>query len=287
MYPAGVPNVRVRRVTLPGGMTLRVAESGPPAARPVVLLHGWGASAYMWRDWFAPLAAAGRRAIAVDLPGHGLSDKPTTRGAYTLPALVSVLRELFDVEQLDGADVVAQSMGGTMALHLALAENSPVRRLVLVNAAVFGRVPLQPLARLVSPSVVDVVLGHLVPRWIVARAHRLAYAQGSRVTPSDIDEYWAPSQFPGYARAMRRLLHEFTWHREPAAEMVRRLALLPQPPLVLIGGLDRLVHDAGPYATTLRQLGSALTVVVHPASGHAMNEEEPALMLSHVLPFIQ
>ena len=286
MYPAGVPHVQVRRVTLPSGMTLRVAQLGPPAARPVVLLHGWGASVYMWREWFAPLAAAGRRAIAIDLPGHGLSDKPTTRGAYTLPALVSVLRELFDVEQLDGADVVAQSMGGTIALDLALEVDSPVRRLALVNASAFGRVPIQPLARLVSPPVVDVVLGHLVPRWIVARAHRLVYAQGTRVTPRDIDEYWAPSQFPGYARAMRRLLHEFPWRRAPADEMARRLAPLAHPPLVLTGGLDRLVHDALPYVMALRQLGATLVPVEHSAGGHAMNEEEPALIQSHVLPFI-
>jgi len=70
-------------VTLSDGVTVRVAESGDASAPTVLLVHGWGASMYMWRDWFAPLAAAGRRVVAVDLPGHGLSDKPTDPGRYT------------------------------------------------------------------------------------------------------------------------------------------------------------------------------------------------------------
>jgi pimeloyl-ACP methyl ester carboxylesterase len=287
MYPAREPHVRTRRVTLPGGLTLRVAEAGASTAPPVLLLHGWGASVYMWRDWFAPLAGAGHRVVAVDLPGHGLSDKPTTRGAYTTDALVSVLRQLMDAEQLDGAGVVAQSMGGSIALELALADRSPVARLALVNPAAFGRVPIQPLARMVSPAVVDVVLGRLVPRWIVAGAHRRAYADGSRVSPRDVDEYWAPSQFPGYARAMRLLLHEFTWSRPPADEMARRVSMLAHPPLVLLGGVDRLVHDAAPYAATVRRLGAPVTIVEHAAGGHAMNEEEPGVVLAHVLPFLR
>src|SRR5476651_553026 len=84
MFPAGVPAIRVRYVALPGGLTLRVAEAGDADAPPVLLLHGWGASMYMWRAWFAPLAAAGFRAIAVDLPGHGLSSKPEAPATYSL-----------------------------------------------------------------------------------------------------------------------------------------------------------------------------------------------------------
>lgn len=283
MYPAGERGVLARRVTLPGGITLRVAESGASDARPVLLLHGWGASLYMWRDWFAPLAAAGRRVVAVDLPGHGLSDKPSERGAYTLERQAAILRELLDVEQLAGCDVVAQSMAGTIALELATSDPRAFGRIALVNPAIFGRVPIQPLARIVSPPVVDLVLGRLVPRWVVSRAHRLAYADGARVTRRDIDEYWAPSQFPAYASAMRRLLHEFTWRRPPADVLAARLARLPHAPLVLVGGLDRLVRDAGPYVRAVQHAGAAITLVEHAMGGHAMNEEEPELVLARVL----
>ena len=102
---------------------------------------------YMWRDWFAPLAASGRRAIAIDLPGHGMSDKPTDLGRYALGALVGVLRELIERRGLDDPDIVAQSMGGTIALELAVRRAAPIGRLVLVNPACFGKVSALRLAR--------------------------------------------------------------------------------------------------------------------------------------------
>ena len=48
-------------------------------ARPVVMLHGWGASLYMYRHALDRLPRPGLRAIAVDLRGYGLSDKPARR----------------------------------------------------------------------------------------------------------------------------------------------------------------------------------------------------------------
>lgn len=273
MFPAGVIGIGVRTVTLPSGLRLRLAESGERGQRPVLLLHGWGASLYMWRDWFAPLSAAGRWVIAVDLPGHGLSDKPTAPRSYTLDALLADLRALLDVEAFDDVDIVAQSMAGTIALELALRGESRVRRLVLVNPALFGRIRLQKLGRLVSPSIVDHVLPRLVARSIVARTHRLVYGDASKITERDEDEYWAPSQFPSYARAMRRLIHEFRWERSPAAEMAARMETLLVPVLVVLGTQDRLVKDARAYVDDLVKAGARVEVAVVKGGGHAVNEE--------------
>jgi pimeloyl-ACP methyl ester carboxylesterase len=286
MFPAGVPGVRVRQVAIQGGLRLRVAESGPAQGSPTLLLHGWGASLYMWRGWFAPLAAAGRRAIAVDLPGHGLTDKPDRDDAYSLQALAGTITALMDAEGIGAADVVAQSMAGTVAIELALAPKRWVRRLALVNPACFGRIRLQALARAVSPPLVDHVLPRLVTRGIVSRAHRLVYGNPSLITDRDEDEYWAPSQFPAYARAMRRLLHEFPWARPPAAEMAARLQRLKEPALVVLGTKDRLVRDARPYAAALRELGAPLVIREVNGGGHAVNEERPdevvALTMAHL-----
>lgn len=285
MFPASVPGIRTRRVSLGNGTSLRVAESGDPSAPPVLLLHGWGASIYMWRAWFVPLAAAGRRAVAVDLPGHGLSDKPTEPSAYRLEQLVAVVHELLDRERWAAVDVVAQSMAGTVALELALADPR-VRRQVLVNPAVFGRIRLQALGRALSPGLVDLVLPRLVTRGIVSRAHRLVYGDPSLITRRDEDEYWAPSQYPSYARAMRRLLHEFQWSRPPADQMAARLRQLPREALIVLGTRDRLVRDSAPYAAALRAAGAPLVVHEVAGGGHAVNEERPRDVLDVVLPFL-
>jgi pimeloyl-ACP methyl ester carboxylesterase len=285
-----VADIHVDWLTLADGVSLRVAESGDASAPAVLLVHGWGASIYMWRDWFAPLAATGRRVVAIDLPGHGMSDKPTDRGRYTLAALVDAVGELITRRGLDAPDIVAQSMGGTIALELAVRRMVPTGRLVLVNPACFGRVSALRLARLASPRAVEPVLDRLVPRWIVARGHRVAYGDASLVTAGDIDQYWAPSQFPGYARAMRRLVHEFTWERPSVRAMTSKLRSLPSstiPPLVVLGTRDRLVRDARPYVAALRAAGAPLEVFESEGGGHAVNEERPREVLDVVRGFLR
>lgn len=286
MFPAGSSHVRTRLVTLASGLRLRVAEAGERTHPPVLLLHGWGASIYMWRDWFAPLAAAGRRVIAIDLPGHGLSDKPEAAHAYRLDALMSVVRELLDAEGIATTDVVAQSMAGTIALELAMEHSSRIGRAVVVNPACFGRVRLQRLGRMLSPSFVDALLPHLVARWIIARTHRMVYGDPSRITRRDEDEYWAPSQYPSYARAMRRLVHEFRWTRMPARDMAQRLSALGKDVLVVLGTKDSLVRDAPGYVAQLREHGARLQVRMLENGGHAVNEERATEVVELVLAYL-
>ena len=289
MFPAGVRDVRARFVTLGDGVAVRVAESGPTNAPPVLLVHGWGASLYMWRDWFTPLAERGYRAVALDLPGHGLSDKPSDEGRYRLASLTATVREVIATAGLRRPHVVAQSMGGTIALELAVSGDPALGRLVLVNPACFGNVRLLPIARRASPKVVEPVLSRVVPRWVVERAHRRVYGDPSLITDDDIDQYWAPSQFPGYAPAMRRLLHEFTWTRAAVSTMVQRLRTLApptSPPLVVLGTRDRLVRDARPYAAALRKAGAPLEIYSSVGGGHALNEERPREVLQLVTAFL-
>lgn len=276
-------------MTLSDGVTVRLAESGSTDAPSVLLVHGWGASLYMWRDWFAPLAERGYRVVALDLPGHGLSDKPSEKGRYRLASLTATLRETIASAGLRRPHVVAQSMGGTIGLDLAVSGDPPLGRLVLVNPACFGHVHLLPLARHASPAVVEPVLARLVPRWVVDRAHRRVYGDPSLITAEDVDQYWAPSQFPGYAPAMRRLLHEFTWTRPAVSTMVQRLrTLVPptSPPLVVLGTRDRLVRDARPYAAALRKAGAPLEIYSSVGGGHALNEERPREVLALVTAFL-
>jgi pimeloyl-ACP methyl ester carboxylesterase len=282
MFPAAVKGIATRWVTLRGGLRLRIAESGAPGAPPVLLLHGWGASVYMWRAWFAPLAAAGRHVIAVDLPGHGLSDKPEDDASYHLAPLMQVVRELLDAEGLERVDVVAQSMAGTIALELALAGEPRFGRLTLVNPACFGRIPLLRVTPLLRFGLVGRLMPLLLTRGSVARAHRLVYGDPKRITQQDIDQYWAPSQFPAYSRALWRLAIGFEWTRPPADVMARRLRALRESVCVVLGGRDRLVCDSRSYVVALEAAGAPLEVSVVEVGGHAVNEELPRDVLERV-----
>ncbi|SEG87830.1 2-hydroxy-6-oxonona-2,4-dienedioate hydrolase [Thermomonospora echinospora] len=121
----------VRYVTAAGTPT-RVACLG--AGPPVVLLHGRGGHLETFARNLPHLAAAGRRAIAFDLLGHGLTARrPQSR--YTVEDLADHALSVLDALGLAEADLVGQSLGGWTAVQLTLRAPERVRRLALIEPA--------------------------------------------------------------------------------------------------------------------------------------------------------
>src|SRR5215212_3534347 len=100
MYPAGVEGVAARFVTLATGLRVRVVEAGAEDATPVVLVPGWGCGAWVFHETLLPLAAAGFRAIAVELKGHGFSDKPASASEYTIESMRGHLIDVLDALEI-------------------------------------------------------------------------------------------------------------------------------------------------------------------------------------------
>jgi pimeloyl-ACP methyl ester carboxylesterase len=276
MYPAGVDGVSARFIRLPSGLTLRVVEAGPLGGAVMVLVHGWGASAYTYRAAIPALAAAGHRVVAVDLPGHGLSDKPRDAAQYTHTGMASMMTAVLEQLDVRGACVVGQSMGGAIVLELALAHVPRVARVALVNPVCLSPLPLVRLAQVVTLPAIKPWAHHLAPRFIVQALLRLAYADASLVSEHDVDEYWAPSQFPGFAAALIECLHSFSWTPFTAD----LLAAIQCPVLLIVGTADHLVRGAEHGAAAIRGLR-----VVRVAGGHAVNEECPSEVNAMLLDF--
>src|SRR5690348_5570289 len=119
MFPAGDPAYRVSYPRLRSGIRIRVVDRGDAAAPAVLLIHGWGCSAYIFRENMPALARAGFRAIAIDLKGHGLSDKPQHRSEYTIDALVDHVAEVRDALELERPVLAGHSLGGSLVYHFA------------------------------------------------------------------------------------------------------------------------------------------------------------------------
>jgi pimeloyl-ACP methyl ester carboxylesterase len=267
MFPAGESGIRTRAVTLAGGLRLRVLEAGPEAGTPLILIHGWGACVYTFRHQLNRRTDFRRRVIAFDQRGHGLSDKPTARGSYVTGALVADVRDLMDALQIERADILGHSLGGGVALHFTLTHRARVRRLVLAAPIGLTRVELPRIGHWLTPRFTDRFARFLTPRLLTEVLLRSTYGDPRRVTERDIDEYWAPSQFPNYYRATRALLGEFDWNALDA----RQLASLGHESLVILSTADRLIRGAQPAATTIPKA----KLVELDGAGHLGVEECP------------
>jgi pimeloyl-ACP methyl ester carboxylesterase len=117
-----------------GGLRLHHVRGG--RGRPVLFVHGLGSAGYLGWRFVLPSVARHHRALAPDLPGFGLSDKPPAR--YGIPLFTRTLLRYLDSQGADEVAVVGVSMGGRVALELALHHPRRVSRLVLVNALGLG-----------------------------------------------------------------------------------------------------------------------------------------------------
>jgi len=122
--------------------TTHVIVSGPKSAPPLVLLHGAGATALMWRPMIEALSAT-YRCYCVDTIIEG-NKSIATRRSLGKTKLVAWLRQVFGALDIEQASVVGLSYGGWLAANLAVQSPEMVNRLVLLcPAATFAPITLE------------------------------------------------------------------------------------------------------------------------------------------------
>ncbi|HUF26353.1 MAG TPA: alpha/beta hydrolase [Gemmatimonadaceae bacterium] len=268
-WPNRDPAVEVRHIVLSGGDRVRTVAAGPAGGQPALLIHGWACSAFLFRKNFAALAAAGYRAIALDLRGHGESDKPEAESAYTLGAMTTHVLEAMHALGLPPAVLVGQSMGGRIALEAARRAPERATRVVLIDSVGFGRVGASRVLRLAGWHGFERLLPHLVRRETIRLVLRATSGARRRFTERDIDEYVAASRSPEFLRAMQTLLRVFAW--EPLNPEF--LDTVSHPLLLVLGTRDRVVRFH--RSNRLLRERPGLTVSWIEGAGHAPNEEMP------------
>lgn len=263
MFPAGRPDLRTRYLKLASGLRVRAVESGKESDSTIVLIPGWGCSVYIFRENFAALAAAGFHPVAVDLKGHGLSDKPLAPGEYRLEAMRTHIAEIIDALEVDHVMLAGLSMGSALAAHYAFLEPRRVQGLVMVSPVGFSGITGLRLLRIVTPAPIAPIAPRIASRSLVRALLRTVNGKLRRITERDVDEYWAPTQFPEFTRAMRQLLHEFNW-RVPFVP-------LPVPTLLISGTHDRLMLSR--HAERYTRAMPLMEHIVVQDAGHVVYDE--------------
>jgi pimeloyl-ACP methyl ester carboxylesterase len=104
------------------------------SGRPLLLVHGLGSRGEDWANLIPQLIAGGNRVYALDLLGYGDSAQPRD-AQYSIPQEASIVEGFLDSQHLRQVDVAGWSMGGWIALQVALQQPQRVRRLVLLDSA--------------------------------------------------------------------------------------------------------------------------------------------------------
>ncbi len=214
---------------------------GGNAGAPVVLLHGLGEYVEIWRQNFDALAFQ-HRVYAVDLPGHGLTDKPLN-APYDGTFFTEFARDFMQVLGIERAHVVGHSLGGAVAVRLALDYPAVVDRMVLVDSGMLGR-ELGWGLRLVSVP----LLGEWLTRPVASEA--LSFYQQdvldvAKVPQELLDLHDELASLPGRRQCLLKMVRTnatiFGQKRSVYGRHVRGLPSIFNPVLLVWGREDPLV----------------------------------------------
>ncbi len=259
--------------SLPGRVHVVTLGAGPH----VVLLHGFLQSSWAWRLNVEALAQH-FTVHAICLPGAGWSDKPAVH--YDLARQAARVLELFDLLGIDKAHLIGNSLGGALALRLALDRPQRVQRLVLVAPAGPGVYPATLAASLQHP-----VVAPLVQLPGVTHALKLALQWGAyplmKVDDAVMHKFMKPLRAPGGAKAALSMARTFP--RDIKA-LECSLGQVTQAALLIWGECDRVV----PLQAVLRvQRGLPhARLEKFDCSGHCPMEEEPERFNREVTAFL-
>ena len=283
-----LPDVAERRLTV-AGVRIAVREAGQGS--PLLLLHGFGDSCATWSA-VLPRLARHHRVIAPDLPGFGGSG-PLPDGPM-LDVLVGAVADLREALGIAGpAAVIGNSMGGAVALRLALDRPDLVSRLVLVDAAGLAvgvplwwrllSVQLAPLSAVLAAGA-GRLPGGLVERTAARIYPRLTFHDAAACSAETRAAF--ARHYRGAADVRRLTVHGPRLVRSLAdGRLLRDAVRLRQPLLVVWGRSDRLIPVGDGVRVTRAVVDGRLCVIDE--CGHCPQLERPDDFLAAVEPFLR
>lgn len=284
------PDSRFVEVPL-GGDALAIHYKEAGAGQALLLLHGFGASLFSWREVMAPLSETWR-VVAFDRPAFGLTERPMRKQwgtpsdwrtgiPYSANAQATMTLHLMDRLGMQRAVLVGNSAGGAVAMLTALEHPERVRALVLISPAVsMGGANALVHWVLQTPQMQHLgpLLARRIQSWGMDFA-RSAWHDPSRITGEIWQGYLAPLQIENWDRALWELTAA-----SRATHLQERLAELKLPILVITGDDDRIVPTV--QSRRLAQELPNATLVVLPACGHLAHEECPQPTLEAIQHFL-
>ena len=263
-----------------GGVRIHYQEVGDEEAPPLILIHGFISATLVWSEVLRPLADAGFRVIAMDLPGYGYSDKPHD-GRYTIGAHAHAVVGLMDRLGLEHATIVGASYGAAIAATMALDYPERIERLVLIGAVSNDAPKNKMLLRIARlPVIGDIVTPlFLGSRWVLHKRMEQMYRRLG--VPFDEQMFEARHHLLANANTHRAMIRSI--RRWSANRISRDAHLIRQPTMLLWGEVD--THTPLSDGLRLRDAIPNARLIVFRNCGHLPQAEYPKKFVDVVADF--
>lgn len=263
------------------GINVHFQEFGDAVDPPILLIHGYTTSLFVWNKVAPLLSAKGFRVVAMDLVGFGYTAKPRWF-AYTIDAQARMVARLMNRLGIGKATIVGSSYGSAVAATLALDYPERVQKLVLADAVINDDIKRHPILRLAEvPGVGEVITPFLVDSraFLRLRMHKtLAPANHHMITDERVANIQRPLKAADAHHSV--LATSRNWH---ANRIERDAGLIDQQTLIIWGEQDRVVPIENGYKLYKSVLHSRLVVLRD--CGHVPQEEKSELFAELVADF--
>jgi pimeloyl-ACP methyl ester carboxylesterase len=255
------------------------------AGAPVILTHGLAASLHDWDDLLPELSASGYAGYALDLLGHGESEKPESARDYTVESTFDHFSKWIDSLQLNEPMIlVGHSLGGGLSLLYALKYPERVRALVLVNPF-FDIAQLPPVMQklfrhqLINTSLIDRTPYRLF-RFFVDMTSFNYYIghRESHILPEHI-RYQTALDYKRAASGIYNIPRTL-----PSIDL--DLSRLHQPTLLLWGGRDQTLAPSS-FPQLAKSLPNVVDTHILPICGHVPHQCHPETFNPYVMKFLK
>jgi len=273
---AGATEPGGRILDLQGG-ALEVVERGPGTGSPIVLIHCFSCAINYWNGMI-PILARTHRVVAVDLLGHGGSEKPTS--GYTVPNQADLVAEALSRLNVRDAVVAGHSLGGSIAV--ALAERSPqlVRKVMILDTPPdHSGISLGLVAKLGFAPVIGEFFWRVKPDLAVKKGLGVAFAPGFDVPDEFVED-------------VNRMTYS-SYHDSPIGSedytdeepLDQRMKENGQPLLVIMGAEEQIIDDPADRLAEYRATVPGAQTKLIAGVGHSPNVEVPAKTAALLLDF--
>lgn len=276
-----------------GDLEIYIQEAGPADGPPVLMVHGTGAWSSIWRETMDALAARGYRAIAIDVPPFGYSERPLTPQYGDGPQAARITGVL-DALEIRDVTLIGHSFGARPTVEAALLDPSRVRLLVLVDAALSPSSTVQappPPSAVVrtlatKPWLRDPLISATMTNPMLTRTLlQQLILDPADATDAQVAMVHAQFRLSGTTRAFGMWLEQFVMGGEsPMNQDAARYATLAMPVLLLWGEEDTVTPLA--RAEALKPLLPNAELVTLPKTGHIPTIENPQGFREALLRFL-